>query len=113
MAAYDLDNPDFLDKEMATIVPESLTGQRIADKLVRVRKKDGTELWVIFHVEVQGKADKHFNERMFTMFYRIRDRYGHRVAAVAILTDKSDQFRPGRLEEQTLNTGFVYYYPTL
>ena len=32
---------------------------------------------------------------------------------MAILTDKSDTFRPGRLEEQTLDTGFVYYYPTL
>ena len=35
------------------------------------------------------------------------------MAAVAILTDKSDTFRAGRLEEQTLDTGFVYYYPTL
>ena len=72
LAEYDLDHPEFLDKEMATIVPESLTGQRIADKLIRVKKKDGTELWVIFHIEVQGKADKHFDERMFTMFYRIK-----------------------------------------
>ena len=112
-AAYDLDHPEFLDKEMATIMPEGLTRQRIADKLIRVKKNDGTELWVIFHIEVQGKADKHFDERMFTMFYRIRDRFGHRVAAVAILTDKSDKFRPGRLEEETLDTGVVYYYPTL
>jgi len=51
---------------------------------------------------------------MFTMYYRIRDKFGHRVAAVAILTDKSDHFRPGRFEEEKLlGTGLVYYYPTL
>ncbi|MEM0952474.1 MAG: hypothetical protein AAGI66_10100 [Cyanobacteria bacterium P01_H01_bin.74] len=60
---YDLDNPEFLDKEMASIRPESETKDRVADKLVRMTDTQGREIWVLFHIEVQGKSDPEFDIR--------------------------------------------------
>lgn len=34
------------------------------DKLVKFYRKDGTEAFVIIHIEVQGDKDKDFEERM-------------------------------------------------
>ena len=111
---FDLDAVEFLDKELASIRPDSQTSQRITDKLVRLKRNDGQEFWVLLYMEVQGKKDAHFDERMFSMYYRIKDKYGQRVVAYAILTDRSEHFRPGRYEEEKLlGTSLVYNYPTL
>ena len=111
---FDLDAVEFLDKELASIRPDSQTSQRITDKLVRLKRNDGQEFWVLLYMEVQGKKDVHFDERMFSMYYRIKDKYGQRVVAYAILTDRSEHFRPGRYEEEKLlGTSLVYNYPTL
>jgi len=49
---FDLNQVEFLDKEMAAIRPASQSSQRITDKLVRLRHKDGQELWVLLYIEV-------------------------------------------------------------
>ncbi|MGB3423419.1 MAG: DUF4351 domain-containing protein [Castellaniella sp.] len=51
--------PEFLDKEMQSIeVPEGPPGDGClyTDKLVKVRHIDGTDAWILVHVEVQGGA---------------------------------------------------------
>ncbi|MEM0952473.1 MAG: hypothetical protein AAGI66_10095 [Cyanobacteria bacterium P01_H01_bin.74] len=50
---------------------------------------------------------------MFDIFCRIRDKHKKKVAAIAILTDKSDKFRPGLFEEELLDTVVRYSYPTI
>lgn len=55
----------FLDKELEQLFPESETPNRRADKLVKVYLKDGTEQWILVHVEVQRYEDKVFGKRMF------------------------------------------------
>ena len=79
---------EFLDKELEKLYPdqEKSPGLRFVDKLVKVKLKSGGEQWILVHIEVQGYADKHFPQRMFTYFYRILDRYRHPVTAVAIFT---------------------------
>lgn len=57
---------EFLDKEFQQIFPESFVGRRYVDKLVSVHQKDGTETFVVIHVEVQGGKDPEFEQRMFT-----------------------------------------------
>ena len=55
----------FLDKELEQLFPEGDTPNRRADKLAKVYLKDGTEQWILVHVEVQGYEDKVFGDRMF------------------------------------------------
>jgi hypothetical protein len=57
------------------------------DKLVKVHLNNGSEQWVLVHVEVQTQHAIGFPERMFVYHYRIRDRFGARCATFGILAD--------------------------
>jgi len=48
---------EFLDAELQKIAGDAALGQCRADQLVRVRSREGQELWLLIHIEVQGKAD--------------------------------------------------------
>jgi hypothetical protein len=84
----------FLDKDFQQIVREAKTTRRYADKLVGVTRRDGTAVWVLIHVEVQGEPEAAFAERMYTYHYKIRDRYQVPVASLAVLADTDQGFRP-------------------
>ena len=65
---------EFLDKELAEISQGGEVGGRIADVLVKVYLKDGSERWLVIHVEVQGYWEQDFARRVFTCNYRAFDR---------------------------------------
>ena len=88
----------FLDKEFQQIVRDSKMGRRLADKLVKVYSTDGTPLMVLVHVEVQGKYESNFTERMYVYNYRIYDRYSCPVVSLAVLADGSVSWRPSCFE---------------
>jgi len=102
---------EFLDKELEEIELESKDNRRYVDVLVKVFLLDGSEEWVLFHVEVQGHDDPNFEERMFIYFYRIFDKYRKRVAALAILTG-NEASHPQQYEYSFLNTKLTYEYGT-
>src|ERR1700761_3426666 len=77
---YDMERGfEFLDKELAELDPEpdEQKDSRFADKLVKVYPRRGLEGVVLLHVEVQGDTSDQnaFAERMYTYFYRIRDKH--------------------------------------
>ncbi|MEL7143897.1 MAG: cytosolic protein [Cyanobacteria bacterium J06643_4] len=86
----------FLDKELQQIVREAEVGKRIADKLVKVWKKTGEQVWVLVHIEVQSQPKSDFAERMYTYNYRLRDRFKRPVASFALLSDDDPQWRPAQ-----------------
>ena len=67
--------PEFLDKELETLFPDSEPHGRIADKLIKVRLTTGADFFILIHIEFQGYEDSAFAGRMFTYYYRIFDRY--------------------------------------
>jgi hypothetical protein len=85
---------EFLDKEFQQIMRDAEVGRRLVDKLVKVWRLDGQETWVLIHLEIQGQVESEFSERMFTYFYRIRDRYRQSVVSLGILTDETPSWRP-------------------
>ena len=105
---------EFLDKELAVIYPGGKASHaRVVDKLVKVYLRDGTEHWILLHVEVQGRNGKEFPERMFQYFVRLLTKRGHPVAAIALLTGKDGHSRPGVYEYRCLWTTARYEYKTL
>ncbi|OBA00483.1 hypothetical protein [Halomonas sp. G11] len=84
----------FLDKELQQITADADTGRRYADKLVKVYADDGSETWVLIHVEIQGEPEDAFAARMYTYQYRLRDRYGIDVVSLSVLADTRANFRP-------------------
>lgn len=77
----------FLDKELYTITKDAAASTRTVDKLVKVFKKGGEEIWVLVHIEIQGKAEDRFSKQMYTYQYRLFNRYRVPIASIAILID--------------------------
>ncbi len=104
---------EFLDKELQKIVPDSETGRRYADKLVKVKLKSGQETWLLIHIEVQGYPDGTFVERMFIYNYRIFDRYRVEVVSLAVLTDEAAGGKSSEYRRERWGGKLVFSFPTV
>lgn len=102
----------FLDKELQKITADANSSRRYADKLIKVYARDGSETWVLIHVEVQGEPEEAFAERMYTYQYRLRDRYGVDVVSLAVLADTRDSFRPTTFRYQRWGCELTFTFPT-
>jgi predicted transposase/invertase (TIGR01784 family) len=101
---------EFLDKELQELYPspDGNAPPKFVDKLVRVRSKAKEEEWILIHVEVQGYRDVNFPTRMFRYYYRIWDRYGHPVTAIAIFMGSATSVN--QYDEECLGTKLLYEY---
>ncbi|MCG8349159.1 MAG: DUF4351 domain-containing protein [Chloroflexales bacterium] len=96
-AAIDWTQPvTFRETELQQIAPEDQAGQQRVDKLVRVRRRDGSPAWVLVHVEIQSQHDANFAERMFRYHARLFDRDRIPVVSLAVLGDEAPGWRPDR-----------------
>ncbi|MNX41676.1 hypothetical protein D3C86_720830 [compost metagenome] len=105
---------EFLDKELGQVFPlgEDLFSSKVVDKLVKVYTIDGKEEWILLHIEVQGKYQKNFSERMYTYNYRIWDKHRKPITAYAIFTDPFKIERSNRYERSFLGTRLLYEFNT-
>ena len=103
---------EFLDKELQKIAYKSKDTRRFSDKLVKVFLKDGKEVGVLIHIEVQGYVEENFAERMYINQYRIFDRYKLPTAAIAIFTDDSPKFHPKKYSSNIFHTSIEYSFAT-
>lgn len=87
---------EFLDKELREVVREAEITTRFVDKLVKVWRRSGDEVWVLVHVEVQSQVEEGFPTRMYVYNYRLFDRYDRQVASLAVLGDPDPRWRPER-----------------
>ncbi len=102
---------EYLDKEFPKLLPEYFKGGQIVnDKLVKVRLKNGKDQFLIIHIEVQSDYDEDFARRMFKYFYRIYDKFGENIDAIAILTDDNLKFRPDKYHYEKYKTRLDYVY---
>jgi len=87
---------EFLDAELQKITGDAALGQRRADRLVRVRSREGQELWLLIHIEVQGKAGARFSHRMFQYYYRIHEHYPKmELITLAVITNQRERATHG------------------
>jgi hypothetical protein len=101
----------FLDKELQKIIKSSKTGKRYADKLAKVYLVDGSEKWLLIHIEIQGYEEKEFPERMFIYYYRIFDKFRKAVISLAVLTDDKPAFRPNEYSRAICGCEVIFRYP--
>jgi predicted transposase/invertase (TIGR01784 family) len=106
---------EFLDKELAEMYPkpEKKSDTKFVDKLVKVYQKDGSEEWVLCHVEVQGKDEPTFAKRMFKYYCRIFDRFDRPMTAIAIFTGRDGKKLPGMYVRRYEGAELTYKYNTL
>jgi hypothetical protein len=89
-------DPESLEQEMLKLLPESLTGNRYVDKLVKVRKVSGDERYL--HVEIQAQHQEEFARRVVEYNEKAADKHRHPVVSVAILLDDDTDWRPSAYE---------------
>jgi hypothetical protein len=104
---------EFLEKELQSIIKSSETGRRIGDKLAKVYLLDGSEEWLLIHIEIQGYEEKEFPERMYVYNYRIFDKFQKEVISLALLTDDNPRFRPNEYHRSRWGFELLCRYPTV
>ncbi|MGB1204193.1 MAG: hypothetical protein ACPG5B_01035 [Chitinophagales bacterium] len=101
----------FLDKELQTIMPQTeRKGKKIGDCLAKVFLKSGEEKWILVHIEVQSSYKANFSARMFKYFYRIFDKFGQKIAAIAIFTDDKHPKNYNIYRDEFFGTRITYEY---
>jgi hypothetical protein len=104
---------EFLDQELQQIAVSSKTGKRVVDKLVKVYLIDGSEEWLLIHIEIQGYEQEEFPERMYTYNYRIFDKFRKEVVSLALLTDDNPNFRPSEYQRSRWGCNLLFQYPVV
>jgi hypothetical protein len=104
---------EFLDKELQKVVRDAELGRRLADKLIKVWRSDGEEVWVLIHIEVQGQYETGFAERMYTYYYRLHDRYRKPLASLVVLADDRPDWRPSGYHHALWGCEIVLRFPVV
>ncbi len=104
---------EFLDKELQKVVRDAEVGRRYADKLVKIWTLDGEDIWLLIHIEVQSQRETDFAQRMFTYYYRLKDRFNRAVVSFAILSDDSPSWRPTRHVEELWGCKSTFEFRTV
>ena len=106
---------EYLDKELAELYPEPErpANSRVVDKLVKVFLLDGSERWMLLHLEIQGNNDKDFAARMFEYYIRVHSKHQRPVAAIAVLTGKNAGKMPAVFEDTCLWMRARYEFKTI
>jgi hypothetical protein len=102
-----------LDQELRQVLREAELGRRVVDKLVRVWRLDGADIWVLVHVEVQAHHDRDFAERMFQCHYRLFDKYARQPVNLALLADDRPGWRPDIYAHGLWGCELSFRYPTI
>jgi len=102
---------EFLDKELQEIIRDAALGEQRVDKLIKVQLRDGSEEWILVHVEVQHQHDVNLPERIYQYHHRVRDRFGKRVLSLVILADERADWRPNHYEEEVLGCRVRFDFP--
>jgi hypothetical protein len=102
--------PVFLDNELQTIWRSMKTGLKMTDKLVRVYLKNGEEQLLLVHIEIQARFETLFSKRMFTISYRILDKYDVHPVALAVFVDTPVPSQYNIYEHKLYETETSYKY---
>jgi hypothetical protein len=102
--------PVFLDNELQTIWRSMKTGLKMTDKLVRVWLKNGEERLILVHIEIQARFETLFSKRMFTISYRILDKYDVHPIALAVFVDTPIPSQFDAYEHKIYGTKTLYEY---
>lgn len=73
--------------------------------------RDGSETWLLIHIEIQGYEEKEFPERMYIYNYRIFDKFRKNVISLALLTDDNPKFRPNEYNRSRWGFSAICRFP--
>ena len=103
----------FLDQEFRQALEEAKLKKRFVDKLVRAWLKQGKEVWVLIHIEVQSQRKKNFAHRMFLYNTLIYQRHNRPVATLVVLGDKYPNWKPDVFGYNLFGNKMLFQFSTV
>jgi len=104
---------EVLDQELHKVAPSGKTHKRLTDKLIKVWRIDGSEHWVLIHIEIQSQQEIGFEQRVYVYFYRLRDLRNLPVATFVVLGDTTKEWKPSQYQEELWDTKLRFEYPVV
>ena len=102
-----------LDSQLEKVAPDAEFGPLAADKLFEVRLRNGTDMWLYVHIEVQSQRDPDFARRMYVYNTLLYIRYHHDVWSLAILGDESPDWKPDSFQRGSHGLEATIRYPVV
>ena len=96
--------PEFLNTELPKILRDADGGNRHADKIVKVRSKQGFDAIIVVHIEIQVSHDTNFARRMYVYNSRLSETFGDNVVSLAVLADSNANWKPQVFERRCLGS---------
>ena len=88
--------PIWLDKEISQIVGQFGHRNREVDLLFKVRRLDGRDQWILFHLEIQTSFEADFEFRIDLYNAGLKWMFRQDVVTFVILADLKPNWRPNR-----------------
>jgi len=85
---------EWLDQELREMFPDSDVRTFRVDRLVKVRRTDGGEQWLLIHLEVQSFRESGFAERIYHYNHGIHRAWGRQPVSLVILADLEEGWKP-------------------
>jgi hypothetical protein len=95
---------EFLNLELAQLSPRSPQKGRVADVLVKLHLKDGTQVFFLFHIEVQNYPDYTMPKRVYQMLYRTEERFGICPEILVLNIDEKKDYNPQQYAHKVWET---------
>jgi hypothetical protein len=102
-----------LETELQQVAPEGERGAQAVDKLIKVFLRDGTDTWVLIHLEVQSQSETAFAQRMFRYHARLYDHFRQEIVSLAILGDERPNWRPDSFGYGRWGSSIQFTFPTI
>lgn len=103
---------EFLNLELAQLSPLSPQKGRIADVLVKLYLKNGSQVFFLFHIEVQNYPDITMPKRVYQMLYRTEERFGICPEILVLYIDEKKDYNPQQYTHQVWATRVQVDYNT-
>ncbi len=101
--------PQFLEKELFS--KKNLAKfKKEADKLVKVRLKNGKEQWIFIHIEFQTSGETIICLRMYEYYQLIREVYGQDIVALVIYAGTNVPKKHDIYENEHFGTKITYKF---
>ena len=102
--------PEYLDKEFMEIVEFFGLEKRVADKLVKVRLKNGLQRYILIHIEIQSYFERLFAKRMFLMNAYTIGRFEEGIVALVIYTNSKTPRNFNKFEREDYGTRMSFWF---
>ena len=104
-------NPALMDKEFRQVSREAENTGSLADRLLKVHRKDGQEAAVMVHIEIQSQKTYDFPARVYRYNYRIYDFHNGPCVSLVILADDNKNWRPSEFERKIWGCEDKFRFP--